>query len=101
MGWRRADDADREGLARWLVERAVEHDAPATLSVLVAEHLRARQVLRPPVDTLARMIATARAEAQSRGRAAARRRRAVVDDDRPAVSSPRSTSAESWFIQPG
>ena len=31
--------------------------------VLVAEHLRARQLLRPPVDALARMIATARANA--------------------------------------
>jgi hypothetical protein len=46
-----------------LVERAVEHDSPATLQVLVAEHLRARRVLRPPIDTLARMIATARANA--------------------------------------
>ena len=31
--------------------------------VLVAEHLRARRLLRPPVDALARMIATARANA--------------------------------------
>ena len=57
------DDADRAQLAVWLVERAVEHDSPATLLVLVAEHLRARCVLRPPIDTLARMIATARANA--------------------------------------
>ena len=63
LGWRRVDDADRAQLAVWLVERAVEHDSPATLLVLVAEHLRARQLLRPPVDTLARMIATARANA--------------------------------------
>jgi hypothetical protein len=50
-------------LAGWLVERALEHDAPATPIVLVAEHLRARRMLRPPVDALARMIATARASA--------------------------------------
>jgi uncharacterized protein DUF4158 len=63
LGWRRVDDADREQLVGWLIERAVEHDAPSTLIVLVAEHLRARQMLRPPVDTLARMIATARGNA--------------------------------------
>jgi len=63
LGWRRLDDGDRARLAGWLVERAVEHDAPATLIVLVAEHLRARRVLRPPIDALARMIATARANA--------------------------------------
>jgi hypothetical protein len=63
LEWRRVDDSDRERLAEWLVERAVEHDSPATLLVLVAEHLRARRMLRPPVDTLARMIATARANA--------------------------------------
>ena len=66
LGWRRLDDADRARLAGWLVERAVEHDAPATLIVLVAEHLRARRVLRPSVDALARMIASARANAHRR-----------------------------------
>jgi TnpA family transposase len=63
LDWRRVNDADRAQLAGWLVERAVEHDAPATLIVLVAEHLRARQVLRAPVDALARMVAAARANA--------------------------------------
>jgi len=62
-GWRRADESERERLARWLIERAVEHDAPATLIALAGEHLRARQILRPPVDTLTRMITTARADA--------------------------------------
>lgn len=46
-----------------IVRRAVEHDSPATLFVLVGEHLRARRVLRPSVDTLARMIAAAHANA--------------------------------------
>ena len=63
LQWRRVDDGDRVQLAGWLVQRAVEHDAAATLVVLVAEHLRARRLLRPPVDALARMIATARANA--------------------------------------
>jgi TnpA family transposase len=63
LQWRRVDDRDREQLAGWLVQRAVEHDVSATLMVLVGEHLRARQLLRPPVDALSRMIATARANA--------------------------------------
>ena len=63
LGWRRADEGDRGRLAQWLLERAVEHDVPATLIALASEHLRARYVLRPPVETLVRMIATARAEA--------------------------------------
>jgi hypothetical protein len=66
LDWRRAEEADRGRLADWLIERAVEHDAPATLMGLVSEHLRARSVLRPPVETLARMIATARANAHRR-----------------------------------
>jgi len=63
LGWRRLDQSDREQLARWLIERAVEHDAPATLIALAGEHLRARRILRPPVDALTRMITTARAYA--------------------------------------
>ena len=60
LDWRRADDEDRERLAQWLVERAVEQDVPAALMALVGEHLRARRIIRPPVDALARMIATVR-----------------------------------------
>ncbi len=63
LGWRRVDETDRDRVAGWLVHRAVEHDPAATSMSLLGEHLRARQVLRPPVDTLARMIATARADA--------------------------------------
>ncbi|MGA2013502.1 MAG: Tn3 family transposase [Solirubrobacteraceae bacterium] len=66
LGWRRAEEADRGRLTDWLIERAVEHDAPATLMGLVSEHLRARRVPRPPVETLTRMIATARASAHRR-----------------------------------
>ncbi len=66
LGWRRAPDADHAALGRWLVERAVEHDGPVALMALAGEHLRARRVLRPSVDALARMIATAHAEAHRR-----------------------------------
>jgi len=52
LDWRRADDRERERLAVWLTERAVEHDSPAALIDLAGEHLRARRVLRPPVDAV-------------------------------------------------
>jgi hypothetical protein len=66
LGWRRAGEPDRARLAEWLIERAVEHDSPATLMGLLGEHLRARCVMRPPVETLTRMIATARGNAHRR-----------------------------------
>ena len=66
LGWRRAGETDRERLGDWLIERAVEHDTPATLMGLLSEHLRARSVVRPPVETLTRMITTARANAHQR-----------------------------------
>jgi TnpA family transposase len=63
LGWRRAGKTDRRRLARWLLGRAVEHDAPATLVALAGEHLRARQVMRPGVETLIRMVSSARVQA--------------------------------------
>jgi TnpA family transposase len=63
LGWRRLDDDERDRLGRWLAQRAVEHDAPVTLVALTGEHLRARHIVRPPIDALARMVATARNDA--------------------------------------
>jgi Domain of unknown function (DUF4158) len=63
LGWRRASEQDRQDLARWLVARAVEHDAPSVLIALTPEHLRPRRIPRPPLEVLTRMISTARAEA--------------------------------------
>jgi hypothetical protein len=61
-GWHRPGGEEHASLAAWLGERAVEHDAPATLMDLASEHLRARRLLRPPVETLLRMIGAARGE---------------------------------------
>jgi hypothetical protein len=66
LRWRRASNADRDRLARWLGERAVEHDPPAALIALAGEHLRARQILRPSLDTLLRMVRSARVQAHRR-----------------------------------
>lgn len=63
LGWRRASSPDRQQLARWLVARAVEHDAPSALIALAGEHLRARRILRPSLEALSRMVATARGDA--------------------------------------
>ncbi len=99
LGWRRADDEDRERLAEWLVERAVEQEAPVALMDLVGEHLRARRVVRPPVDVLARMIVTARANAHRhveqllRGQLADRRRR-ELDTLLTGASGPTSDMAD-------
>jgi hypothetical protein len=60
LGFRVAGAQDLDGVARWLVNRALEHDAPSALFSRAAEHLLARQIVRPSVDQLARMIATAR-----------------------------------------
>jgi TnpA family transposase len=63
LGWRKLSDQDREGLGRWLVARAVEHDAPSVLLSLAVEHLRPRRLLRPSLDVLLRMVTDARARA--------------------------------------
>ena len=60
LGFRVASEREIDALARWLVARAIEHDAPSALFSLAAEHLLARRIVRPSVDQLARMIASAR-----------------------------------------
>ncbi|MDQ3091039.1 MAG: DUF4158 domain-containing protein, partial [Actinomycetota bacterium] len=60
LGFCLASAEEIDGLGRWLVGRAVEHDAPSALFSLAVEHLLARQIVRPPIDQLSRMIATAR-----------------------------------------
>ena len=52
--------ARRAELEEWLGRRAIEHDRPKALWELCGEHLSAEQIVRPPVDTLVRMIASAR-----------------------------------------
>ncbi len=66
LGWRRASEGDRRALASWMAERAVEHDATSALLELGCEHLRARRLLRPPLEALLRMIRTARGESHQR-----------------------------------
>ena len=54
-------------LAIWLVERAVEHDSPATLLVLVTEHLRATRSLARELARRARRLVEQRYDWRSIG----------------------------------
>jgi Domain of unknown function (DUF4158) len=57
----RAWDSDSAAAIRaWLADRALEHERPSVLMSLLAEHLRARRVVRPSVWVLARLIGSAR-----------------------------------------
>ena len=60
LGFRVASSGELDDLARWLVARALEHDAPSALFARAAEHLLARRIARLSTDQLTRMIATAR-----------------------------------------
>lgn len=66
LGYRTFDRAAAAALEPWLGERAVEHDAPSVLLALATEHLHLRKIIRPSLDGLLRLIATARAAAYTR-----------------------------------
>ena len=65
LGYRKARRKDLEGLAAWLLERALEHDKPTLLYELLCEKLRTDQLLRPGVTRLERLVAEARTRAQT------------------------------------
>ncbi|MBI3304612.1 MAG: Tn3 family transposase [Deltaproteobacteria bacterium] len=65
LGYRKMGQDDVEALARWLRERALEHDKPTLLYELTCEKLRAEQLIRPGVTRLERLVAEARQRAQA------------------------------------
>ena len=77
LGYRKAGPEERERLARWLLDRALEHDRPLLLWQLACEKLAADKVVRPGVTVLERMIVTARRRAE---RETMRRLAAVLDE---------------------
>lgn len=79
LGYRKADEQDLQALADWLLERALEHDKPTLLYDLTCEKLRTEQFLRPGVTRLERLVAEARARAQT----ATYRQLTPVPDQRP------------------
>jgi TnpA family transposase len=65
LGYRKAGEQDLKALADWLLARALEHDKPTLLYELTCEKLRTEQLLRPGVTRLERLVAEARARAQT------------------------------------
>jgi TnpA family transposase len=64
LGFRRATPMDVLDLEQWLLERALEHDKPKLLFELACDQLRRNKIVRPGLTQLARMVGTARAEAE-------------------------------------
>lgn len=60
LGFRQAKPEDLEMLAKWLVERAMEHDKPTLLLQLAAQKLQASKIVRIGITRLEQMVATAR-----------------------------------------
>jgi TnpA family transposase len=65
LGWRLCGAGERKLLDEFLLARALEHDAPGVLLRLACDWLRAESIVRPPVDSLTRRIATARDAARA------------------------------------
>lgn len=64
LGWRRATALDLLGLEQWLLARALEHDKPTLLFEMACDHLKQQKIVRIGTERLARMVATARSQAQ-------------------------------------
>jgi hypothetical protein len=77
LGYRKAGPGEREQLARWLLDLALEHDRPLVLCQQACEKLAADKVVRPGVTVLERMIVAARGRAE---RETMRRLAAVLDE---------------------
>jgi TnpA family transposase len=63
LGFREPTAEDFKQLAKWQIERAMEHDSMTLLFQLAAEKLFSQKITRPGVTTLERMVATARGQA--------------------------------------
>src|SRR5512135_2166418 len=77
LGYRKAGPEERERLARWLLDRALEHDRPLLLWQLACEKLASEKVVRPGVTVLERMVVAARRGAE---RETMKRLAAVLDE---------------------
>jgi TnpA family transposase len=63
LDFRRPHPVDPERWLVWLTERALEHDKPTLLLQLLGEELKRRQIVRPGVTVLERLVMTARTQA--------------------------------------
>ena len=65
LGFHKAAVTEKNELARWLRERALEHDRPLLLLQLLCERLHAQKIVRPGLTLLERAVTTARQQAQT------------------------------------
>ena len=66
LGYRRATELDLLGLEPWLLDRSLEHDKPTLLLEMACDHLRQQKIVRLGIDRLARLVSTARHQAQEK-----------------------------------
>ena len=66
LGFLMLRSRDLEELEAWLVERALEHDAPKVLFRLARERLRTERLVFPAPDRIVRLVSSARGRAQER-----------------------------------
>ena len=64
-GFRRITPELHDELEAWLIERALEHDHPTFLLRSVMERLRWKQIVRPGLSVLERLVSRARVQAKS------------------------------------
>ena len=66
LGFSMLRSRDLEELEAWLVERALEHEAPKVLFRLARERLRTERLVFPAPDRIVRLVSSARGRAQER-----------------------------------
>jgi TnpA family transposase len=64
LGFHRTSGADLRKLRDWLVVRALEHDRPVLLVELACKRLRSLKRVRPALNRIERIVASARLRAQ-------------------------------------
>ncbi|MDV2997063.1 MAG: Tn3 family transposase TnAs3 [Chroococcidiopsis sp. SAG 2025] len=64
LGFRPAGRKELQMLARWLLERALEHDKLTLLLQLACDHLYVQKIVRPGITVIERLVVTVRGRAQ-------------------------------------
>lgn len=64
LGFHTSSTLELEKYSHWLLERALEHDKPSLLLLLLCEKFYQEKIVRPGITRLEKMVATARSQAQ-------------------------------------
>jgi hypothetical protein len=65
LGYKKPSKKYLESFAKWLLERALEHDKPKYLFQLACEKLKNDKIIRPGITVLEQMVTTARWQAHT------------------------------------